>query len=209
MDLRPRSAEIDQVAFPAGADASDRARLLALARGYQRSIEVTDNIAATEALVAAGLASATAVARITPEKAAAITGLPLARAMQIHSRGVDIAINASVDVANITDITRGGFIHTAVSNVSGKVADSLKEIPGCTDFFGNQYFCDCKHCKSVFGPAAYFVDLMRIRGCARHQCVFRCAASASPRPEDETGPTCEIDSSSPARTRILKFRISR
>jgi len=35
-------------------------------------------------------------------------------------------------------------------------------LPTYEDLFGPQDFCKCDHCKSIFGPAAYFVDLMRI-----------------------------------------------
>ena len=38
--------------------------------------------------------------------------------------------------------------------------------PGCgnaelENLFGNLDYCACKHCESVYGPAAYFVDLMK------------------------------------------------
>jgi Tc toxin complex TcA C-terminal TcB-binding domain/Neuraminidase-like domain/Salmonella virulence plasmid 28.1kDa A protein len=35
-------------------------------------------------------------------------------------------------------------------------------LPTYRDLFGPGEFCDCQHCNSIFGPAAYFVDLMRI-----------------------------------------------
>jgi hypothetical protein len=41
------------------------------------------------------------------------------------------------------------------------VINLLKEIDGYADLFGNQNFCGCKHCRSIFSPGAYFVDLMR------------------------------------------------
>ena len=33
---------------------------------------------------------------------------------------------------------------------------------GYASLFGNQTFCDCAHCASILGPAAYFVDLMEL-----------------------------------------------
>ncbi|UPT92152.1 Tc toxin subunit A (plasmid) [Bradyrhizobium barranii subsp. apii] len=35
-------------------------------------------------------------------------------------------------------------------------------LPTYEDLFGPQNYCQCEHCKSIFGPAAYFVDVMRI-----------------------------------------------
>ncbi|HEX2683964.1 MAG TPA: Tc toxin subunit A, partial [Ferruginibacter sp.] len=48
---------------------------------------------------------------------------------------------------------------TNVANQHPLVND-LKEIDGFDQLFGNQDFCDCEHCRSVLGPAAYFCDLM-------------------------------------------------
>ena len=42
-----------------------------------------------------------------------------------------------------------------------EVRNELKDIQGFDDLFGPQNFCQCDHCKSVFSPAAYFVDLMQ------------------------------------------------
>jgi hypothetical protein len=38
----------------------------------------------------------------------------------------------------------------------------FQNLPGYQDMFGSLDYCGCKDCKSVLGPAAYFVDLMRI-----------------------------------------------
>ncbi|MGF1495860.1 MAG: LamG-like jellyroll fold domain-containing protein, partial [Elainellaceae cyanobacterium] len=39
--------------------------------------------------------------------------------------------------------------------------DHQRAIPGYTQLFGNLDFLEGEHCRSIFGPAAYFVDLMR------------------------------------------------
>ncbi len=38
----------------------------------------------------------------------------------------------------------------------------LSNIPSYQEIFGSVDYCTCPKCKSIFGPAAYFVDLMRI-----------------------------------------------
>lgn len=40
----------------------------------------------------------------------------------------------------------------------------FEHIPHYQEIFGKLDYCTCPKCKSVFGPAAYFVDLMRIAG---------------------------------------------
>ena len=37
---------------------------------------------------------------------------------------------------------------------------NLKQLTGYAELFGRADFCDCENCRSVLGPAAYFVDLM-------------------------------------------------
>jgi|GEM_PF-1012524 len=41
------------------------------------------------------------------------------------------------------------------------VGEGLKEVPNWASLFGSLDFCDCKHCQSVYSPAAYFVDLLQ------------------------------------------------
>ncbi len=43
-----------------------------------------------------------------------------------------------------------------------EVNDYFEGLPGYQDFFGSLNYCDCAECKSIFGPAAYFVDLLRV-----------------------------------------------
>ncbi len=46
--------------------------------------------------------------------------------------------------------------------VSDDIVEHFEGLPGYQDMFGSLNYCECAHCKSIFGPAAYFVDLMRI-----------------------------------------------
>lgn len=161
LDLRPRASDRDRLKFSADATPADRERVLAMARSYQRALNVGGEVAAGEALIAAGLPSATAIAKQSPEAIMAATGLDAATVDAIHLRANDVATVAAARVATLIDIVSGGFNDLRVGNLSTTVADFLKEIPGYADFFGRQDFCDCSHCQSILGPAAYFVDLMR------------------------------------------------
>jgi hypothetical protein len=38
--------------------------------------------------------------------------------------------------------------------------DAYKEFPDLETLFGAQSFCECEHCRSVYSPAAYLVDLL-------------------------------------------------
>jgi hypothetical protein len=42
-----------------------------------------------------------------------------------------------------------------------KIADPPDEIPNWKNLFGSLDFCECRHCRSMLSPAAYFVDLLQ------------------------------------------------
>ena len=42
-----------------------------------------------------------------------------------------------------------------------ELKDALGDIPNLETLFGSLDFCECEHCKSLYGPAAYFTDLIR------------------------------------------------
>ncbi|GAI82915.1 unnamed protein product, partial [marine sediment metagenome] len=47
------------------------------------------------------------------------------------------------------------------NNLGEDVVDYIKKIEGYQEIFGEIRFCECPECRSIFSPAAYFVDLMR------------------------------------------------
>src|SRR6476620_3210968 len=46
-----------------------------------------------------------------------------------------------------------------LSNIIGRI--NWKESPTLSSLFGSMDMCECEHCQSVYGPAAYFVDLLQ------------------------------------------------
>jgi len=45
--------------------------------------------------------------------------------------------------------------------MGGNTKDNFEtDIPAYNELFGPQYYCQCDECKSIWGPAAYFTDLM-------------------------------------------------
>ena len=47
-----------------------------------------------------------------------------------------------------------------ISNISFQNTDSVDGIPDLETLFGSLDMCSCKHCRSVYSPAAYLVDLL-------------------------------------------------
>lgn len=61
----------------------------------------------------------------------------------------------------IRGIDTSRFVGFSVENYPPALVNQLQDIDGYSDMFGSQDYCECDHCKSIFSPAAYFVDLMR------------------------------------------------
>ncbi len=45
-----------------------------------------------------------------------------------------------------------------------EIKESIGDIPNLEVLFGSMDFCECQHCKSLYGPAAYLTDLLRFLG---------------------------------------------
>lgn len=148
------------LSFPPQTSAADQRMLLATARTFQRALTITEEIDEVEALLEGGYHSALAVARSEAAVVAQRTGLTAERVNDLHERAEAVAASVSTSLATILETLRDELGNTNVGNLATDAVGYLKEIPGFSDFFGDQNFCNCRHCQSILGPAAYFVDLM-------------------------------------------------
>lgn len=159
-DLTHGSNDVQALKFPAGTSDADKAMVLANARTYQRTMTLTEDVADAEALVVGGYRSALSVATSRLETLATKTELKTEIAFRYQEKAKGIASGVTAHIGTVIDVVKGGFKDLAVGNISPALAGYLKEIPGFADFFGNQDYCNCKHCQSILSPAAYFVDMM-------------------------------------------------
>ncbi len=64
--------------------------------------------------------------------------------------------------ANIHNVSASPhFRNMRVSSVATEFHTDINKLDEYKTLFGNQAYCECEECRSIFGPAAYFVDLMR------------------------------------------------
>lgn len=54
------------------------------------------------------------------------------------------------------------FKTTLFNPITDDVSKTFQDLASYQDFFGSLDYCECDDCKSIFGPAAYLVDLLRI-----------------------------------------------
>lgn len=164
LDLSHGSEAIETLDFGDVGD-DERRMILATAKSYQRSYALTDDLPDAEKLVAAGFDSSVAVAeadietfskKIDVETDALPDHLKKDYYKKAVERAAGVTAKAGIALENFRDL----FNNFNVSNQSQEVETFLAEMPGYEDFFGNQDYCDCEHCRSILSPAAYFADLM-------------------------------------------------
>jgi len=129
------------------------------AMAFQRMLILGENTKTTQLLLAKGFSSSRDIIDTGEKDFVAIAGLELNEAKKVYSTALDNVTATSHFVQAIRDMQNGGFNSLAVNNLIPMVND-LRQIEGYSQLFGNQDFCDCEHCRSIFSPAAYFVDLM-------------------------------------------------
>jgi len=84
------------------------------------------------------------------------------QAKQVHKTAKNIQQKTALLWANIKDaVASPYYVTTLFNNIPQEFIDHIQSIPGYDRLFGNLDFIECDHCRSIFGPAAYFVDLMR------------------------------------------------
>lgn len=149
----------DAVGLPA--DPGDQATLKRDLLKIQRVAAITPRFARTE--VGAGMLTAgiTSARQIQAMGYAAFKARMSAAGLSAHTD----AVYAKAD--RVASATLHAFMHMRPE--MHFPATGVITTPGCGDvdlenLFGSLDYCACKHCQSVYGPAAYFVDLMKFLG---------------------------------------------
>jgi hypothetical protein len=129
-------------------------------QGVQRLFKIAPRFREWKPLRDGGLDSAHAIARhsrnaFVEEHAEA---LGTVRAGKIHDRASQIAATALTLVAEYAPAFQGpGFQVLTGDAPAGKRAPG---VPDWETLFGSGDFCECDHCRSVYSPAAYLVDIL-------------------------------------------------
>jgi hypothetical protein len=90
-------------------------------------------------------------------------GLAATDAKYIYKNAVAVQEKVRHLLANIKTTVGSPYYRTLkVANVGDDITKYFEQLPSYWELFGNQDYCSCDECKSIFGAAAYFVDLQRI-----------------------------------------------
>lgn len=131
------------------------------------AITATGNADIAEKLFRKGI---TSPATVSPVRLAKEAGISLDRAKNIHKRDIQRYGRLSQGLLTLMDAHSGGLQNLAVGNIRrdkvvgivrrAETDETFDGLDNLQELFGNLDSCNCKHCNSVLGPAAYFVDLM-------------------------------------------------
>lgn len=146
---------------------------LHLLGSYQRLLRLTNNPQTAGVLLAGSsngnppLHSAIQIAATNPNHFVSSYGPLLgengeAHAAAIHEKAKHIEAQMMHQWASITQLSAPHTRNFAANSISDSIVQHYEELPDYQKIFGTLNYCECDECKSIFGPAAYLVDLMRI-----------------------------------------------
>ncbi|MFX0206043.1 MAG: Tc toxin subunit A, partial [Candidatus Hodarchaeota archaeon] len=148
----------------------DRQKIVAQLKEYQRIFRIYPRTETVLALIREGFNCANKIASITEARFVKDYSKLLRKdegfAKRIYRIAKERVNRAALLWANAKD-TAGSRIYNPNpgpglhNNLGAEVVDYIKYIPGYQEIFGEMRFCECPHCRSIYSPAAYFVDLMR------------------------------------------------
>jgi hypothetical protein len=84
-------------------------------------------------------------------------------AAKIYASARSVSEKMNHVYANLHSVVASPHYRAALfSNVQDDLVGYVNGIPGYQVLFGSLDFCKCEECSSIFSPAAYFLDIMRI-----------------------------------------------
>ena len=134
---------------------------------HKRLLNVHPDAKVAERLASHGLRSANHVARVPRKefvsKIAGDVGLGRDHAEAAHRRATAIRNKTMQLWASLRGTVRSPFFSNSVlDTVDDELRETFQDLPSYQDLFGSLDYCACDECRSIFGPAAYLVDLLRI-----------------------------------------------
>ena len=145
----------------------DKTSVLKVLMAYQRLLRIDPDEATAQVLYQNGMDSAQKITTLSQSRFVSQFGPLLgtdgaAKAEKIYKNAVNIKSRTMHLVANAHALTSPHFRAMAVNHIAAAVPDHFQNLSSYQEIFGSLNYCACQECKSIFGPAAYLVDLLRI-----------------------------------------------
>ncbi len=136
----------------------------------QRVFQVSTSPEAMKMLMENNLHSAYTIANIPRKSFIKTYGNALGgerAAFAIHQRASHISTRAEMGAMHLLEYSHGLLPNSIMDKNEYKRAMEIMKrympnsTPSYVELFGSPDICECQHCRSVYSPAAYFVDLLR------------------------------------------------
>jgi hypothetical protein len=125
------------------------------------TLAVAGSTSLAEKFLSAGLGSPIKLASQNVDSLAQVADLSPKRAETVRNRALHTVGRSANGLLTLWDALSGGLADLAVGNIRrAEVREFFDGLDNLQELFGEQDACQCRHCNSVLGPAAYFVDLM-------------------------------------------------
>ena len=130
-------------------------------QGFQRAMQLAPNTTVAQKILAGGYDSALGIASSSFQHFQSSVDLEETMAKSVYELAQAKSGQLANALINIKDYYLEDTLVEVLDNTSApNEGELLEELEDYSNFFGNQNFCNCQHCKSILSPAAYFVDLM-------------------------------------------------
>jgi hypothetical protein len=149
-----------------GIPAEQHEPVTAAVRTLHRTYQISPTDEAMAALLTANLTSAYDVTAMPLPTFLARHGdrfASPAEATQVYAKAQQVSSAAltTVTAARQLDVSPAIHVLSGTADARQQHKDALvTTFPTMEQLFGSQDFCECDHCRSVLGPAAYLVDLL-------------------------------------------------
>lgn len=132
----------------------DRPQITQQVKRVQRLFQVSTSPESFKILMESGFNSANEIAQQSFRTMQENLGqqIPPEELALIHQRAIATSA-ASLQTALLA--------YQSATDISpAAIGGGLKELPNWANLFGSLELCECQHCRSLYSPAAYFVDLL-------------------------------------------------
>jgi Tc toxin complex TcA C-terminal TcB-binding domain/Neuraminidase-like domain len=146
----------------------DPAALIPQLKSVQRVFKLNPTHQAVDALLSRGIDSAQQVYFMGQgQLATALANSSLNRieANRIYYRAANAYALALATFASFNQAVNGVTPHGVPSSAPDLATQAkIAALPNLQTLFGSLDYCECTHCRSVYSPASYFVDVLRFLG---------------------------------------------
>jgi hypothetical protein len=145
----------------------DRENILEKLRVYQRLMKLCNDETVIKSLLDNGFESAHHIASITEDafatNYASALNISEEAARTIYKNAEAVKAKTMLLWANVKDVVASPYYNSMkVNNINSNITEFFEALPSYEELFGSLDYFEVDEAKSIFGAAAYFVDLMRI-----------------------------------------------